>query len=201
MSFSLPEGITFRKEDLAQGFAYVFRHNKLGDLGRIVLGDRPGGLCQVECEVVGDPADPLTAKRKELFEPLGLELAKQLEAATGSVPPSVANATSARARPPEPRDVIPSKVIQCFRCEAFVAHLVFADTATDEAGLSDCARKMFPKIRELALPTWVIGAADGPGPTAKSPVIKVWPERGKLELLSPEEFNPRVEALQQAHCG
>ena len=91
--------------------------------------------------------------------------------------------------------------MQCFRCPAFVAHLVFAHTATDEAGLSDCARKMFPKIRELALPTWVIGAPHGPGPAAKAPVLKVWPEHGTLDFLSPDEFNPLVEALQRAHCG
>ena len=66
MAFHLPEGITFRKETLRQGFAYVFRHSELGDLGRIVLCDRPDGQCQVNCEVAGDAEDPVWPEREAL---------------------------------------------------------------------------------------------------------------------------------------
>jgi hypothetical protein len=69
MPFKLPEGITFRKKALAQGFAYVFRHKELGDIGRIVLSNRPDDRCQLSCEVAGNPEGPMTATRKALRRP------------------------------------------------------------------------------------------------------------------------------------
>ena len=72
--FSLPPGVFFTKRRMAYGWAYVFRHRTLGELGRILLQDRPDGRCQLFCEVVGDPADPLTAARAAIFQPLALAL-------------------------------------------------------------------------------------------------------------------------------
>jgi len=83
--FTLPPGVSFRKERLSHGWAYVFRHTQLGDLGRIVLSGRPDGRTQVTCEVAGDQRDPMTEKRAAIFKPLGMEIARQLESATGGV--------------------------------------------------------------------------------------------------------------------
>jgi hypothetical protein len=47
--------------------------------------------------VVGDPADPMTVRRAEVFKPLGLELSARIEAATGPVP-----ASGLAAPPPRP---------------------------------------------------------------------------------------------------
>jgi hypothetical protein len=52
---------------------YFFRQWTLGELGRIVLQDTLDGRCQLSCEMVGDPADSLTAERAVIFQPLGLE--------------------------------------------------------------------------------------------------------------------------------
>lgn len=62
----------------------MFRHATLGQLGRIVLDDRPDGRSQVTCVIAGDPADPMTATRKALFEPVAMDLVKRLEAQMGS---------------------------------------------------------------------------------------------------------------------
>jgi hypothetical protein len=71
------------KEQLPSGWAYVLRHTELGLLGRLVLQGLPSGHCQVSCEVAGDPADPLTAKRRAVLEPVTTALVQRLEAQTG----------------------------------------------------------------------------------------------------------------------
>src|SRR4051794_37145585 len=88
--FRLPPGVSSAKERIGHGWAYVFRHQGLGVLGRILLQDTGDGRSRVTCEVAGDPADPMTAKRAEVFKPLGLELARRLESRTGTVPESEA---------------------------------------------------------------------------------------------------------------
>ncbi|MBD3183401.1 putative toxin-antitoxin system toxin component, PIN family, partial [Candidatus Poribacteria bacterium] len=55
----------------------------MGELGRIVLQGRPDGRTHVTCEVVGDADDPMTEKRAAIFKPLGIELTRQLDMATG----------------------------------------------------------------------------------------------------------------------
>lgn len=84
--FRLPPGVSMQKAQLPAGWAYVFRHAKLGLLGRLVLQGLPGGHCQVSCEVSGDPADPLTARRRKVLEPVTTALVQQLEAQTATVP-------------------------------------------------------------------------------------------------------------------
>ena len=62
--FKLPPDVSFRKERLSYGWAYVFRHTQLGELGRILLQGRPDGRTHVTCEVVGDP-DHFFCSQKE----------------------------------------------------------------------------------------------------------------------------------------
>ena len=83
--FRLPRGVSMHKEPLPSGWAYVLRHKDLGLLGRLVLYGLPSGHCQVSCEVAGDPADPLTARRRAVLEPLTTELVRRLEAQTSTV--------------------------------------------------------------------------------------------------------------------
>ena len=86
--FELPPDVSCHKHRLSDGWAYVFRHRTLGELGRILVQDTGDGHSRISCEVVGDPSDPMTAKRAEVFKPLGLELAQRVEALTGTVPES-----------------------------------------------------------------------------------------------------------------
>jgi hypothetical protein len=81
---SLPPDVSFRKQRLSTGeWAYIFRHTSLGELGRIVLSGRADGRTHVVCEVVGDEQDPMTQKRAAIFKPLGQEISRQLDIATG----------------------------------------------------------------------------------------------------------------------
>jgi len=94
MNISMPPGVSFRKEVLQGNQAYVFRHVELGDLGRIVVQGRPNGHCHLSSEVAGDPDDPMTAVRKEMFAPLSEQVTNAMEALigkgslSGAIPPS-----------------------------------------------------------------------------------------------------------------
>src|SRR3954453_6741144 len=150
--FVLPPEVSFAKERVGDGWAYVFRHRTLGLLGRILLQDTGDGRSRGTCEVAGDPDDPMTAKRADIFKPLGLELAHRLESRTGTVPE--AEAAPSPPQPPPSRERIESQVIPCDRGGAVVAMLIFAPEATDPGPFEDYARKMFPESSRLNVPTW-----------------------------------------------
>jgi hypothetical protein len=198
--FRLPPDVSMQKEQLPAGWAYVFRHAELGLLGRLVLQGLPSGHCQVSCEVAGDPADPRTARRRKVLEPVTTALMRQLEAQTATVlgPPWGTPPPS----PSPPRRLIESKLMQCERCDAGVALLIFADEATDHGGLEDYARLMYGQIQATDLPTWVIGPPQGEEPLPERPanILKVWPRREPVQRLRPDAFNPIIAALARAHC-
>jgi len=52
------------------------------------------------------------------------------------------------------------------------------------------------------VPTYIIGPELGNGPMEQRPanILKVWPQRGTMECLQPEEFNPRIIELAERHC-
>ena len=198
--FRLPHGVSMHKEPLSSGWAYVFRHTELRLLGRLVLHGLPSGHCQVSCEVAGDPADSLTARRRAVLEPVTTELVRRLDAQTSTVygvpwgtPPPT---------PPPPGRLIESKLMQCEQCDAGVALLIFADEAMDHGGLEDYARLMYAQIQATNLPTWVIGPPQGDAPLSERPadMHKVWPRREPVRRLRPDEFNPIIAALARTHC-
>ena len=156
----LPPGVSSQKERHASGWVYVFRHTELGQLGRILLQGRADGQTQVTSELAGEPDDPMTQKRAAIFKPLALELTQRMGAVLGDAgsggwgePPS---------RPPGTPITIPCEHVRCERCQAHVAMLIFAEQATDQGGLEDAARLMYPTMRQLNVPTWVIGTQIGP---------------------------------------
>jgi hypothetical protein len=199
--FNLPPDISFQKEQLPNGFAFNFRHARLGDIGRIFLQDHPDGQTQILCEVVGDPDDPMTAKRAAIFKPIGIELSNQLDAALGS-----------KAQPVSKQDLLPveqlpksiekiaSKLIPCLKCGRPAALLIFADYAEDIGGLEDYARLMYSKIVELDVPTWVIAPPEGTGRNAAANTLKVHPKREPICKLAPDEFNQRLDRITDKHC-
>ena len=181
--------------------AYVFRHRELGLLGRIVLQAFADGNTHVSLELAGDPADPMTAKRAAIFKPLAAELTSRLEAQGGNmdVPPGM----KPPSMPPSSSgEWVESKLMQCEKCDAGVALLIFAEQATDHGGLEDYGRKMYAQVTQLNLPTYVIGPAWGDGPLMDRPadILKVWPEREPVQRLRPDEFNPIIEEMAKAHC-
>lgn len=202
--FQLPPEISCRKEHLSFGWAYVFRHTELGELGRILLQSRPDGRTHVTAEVAGDPDDPddpMTVQRRAIFEPLSLEMTRRLDMATGGTgdgPP-----VAPLPHPPNPPQQVASKLMQCETCRANVALLIFADDATDRGGLEDYARLMHQKVVELDVPTWVIGPPlDSNKPRLEQSALtrQIWPERTPVSPLSPNEFNPLLDDLMSTHC-
>jgi len=198
--FRLPPGVSYHKEPLTDGMAFVFRHQALGLLGRIVLQDIAGGNSHISLELAGDPDDPMTAKRAAIFKPLGLELANRLEARTGSMPPG--HGVTPPSPAPPSHELVESKLMQCERCGAGVALLIFAPGATELGRFEDYARKMYTQVTRLNVPTYVIGPALGDEPLMERPadILKIWPERAPMQRLRPAEFNPIIDALAQTHC-
>jgi hypothetical protein len=201
-AFQLPPDVSFEKQRLRNAWAYVFRHRVLGELGRILLQELSDGRCHISCEVVGDPADPMTARRAAIFKPLGLELTRQMGMAMGTAAEG-AGEVQPPPRPAQAKEVIESKIIPCERCGAAVAMLIFAPAARDAGRFEDYARKMYPQYSRLNVPAWIIGPALGAGPLMERPAdaLKVWPAREPIERLRPAQFNARVDQLATQHCS
>lgn len=212
--FSLPPEVSVRKERHGDAWAHVFRHSRLGDLGRVVLRGRSDGRTDFAAEIAGDPRDPMRPEREAVFGSLVRDLAATFQravAAGGSTAAPPAGPPPLRppqaAAPPQRR--IASKLFGCERCGAAVALLVFADDATDHGGLEDVARLMYPHVARMDVPTWVVGPPtargsarwDGPPEEAPADFLKVWPEREPVRRLTPAAFDAVLSALTDAHCA
>ena len=202
MSFQLPPEISVQKETRSYGFAYLFRHRDIGELGRIVIQGRPDGQSHIICEVAGDPRDPMTTKREAIFKPLGLAITQQMERAMGQEESKEAQWVNPPEHPTEPREEIASTLMQCETCRANVALLIYADNAVEPGGLEDYARLMYANVAELNVPTWVIGPPSGNGPPLRqvSDMLKIWPTREPVFRSCPDDFNSIIEKLITAHC-
>lgn len=198
--FQLPPDVTHEKHRLSYGWEYMFRHRTLGELGRIVLEDYGGTYTHISCEVSGDPADPMTATRRQIFQPLALEISRRMEAATGPAPDGLPPLPM--PRPVELGEVIESKLVPCARCNALVAMVIYAPNATNPGRFEDYARRMYPEYTRRNLPTWIVGPVLGDGPLIDraAEILKVWPTREPMQRLRPEEFNPLVDELLASHC-
>ena len=205
MNFSLPSDITVQSQLLPDGKIYQFRHQTLGLLGRIVLRDRPGPHCHISSEIAGDPNDPMTERRAEIFQPLSEQLVVALEDALGIVSEQkglLKPAFPTRDIPlSSPQELIESQQIPCDRCGAVAAQLIYADTAQTIGELEDCARKMYALYQELNVPTWIIGAPQGiPSENTPALVMQVWPQRQAAQSISPNAFTPLLDTLLAEHC-
>ena len=190
---SLPPDITLHKEPVGDGWIYRFRHNQLGELGRLLLRQLPNGQCHIAAEVAGEASDPMTRQRAEVFQPLSKTIIQHMEASLGV---SSQPAHQPYASPVETEQV-ECELTPCPRCNQPVAMLVFTE-ARERADFEDYARKMHHRCVELDVPAWIIGEQLGP----RSPtwVLKIWPEREPLRTLTPEAFNAGLEHLVEAHC-
>ncbi len=196
---TLPPQVSVHKDRIAGQWVYTFRHSELGRLGRIVLQARSDGNTQLNCELAGEPDDPMTAKRAAIFKPLSLEITEKAQMVTGGPP---RNRVLEEPVSPSTLHQIATKHMTCEKCDADVAFLIFADRARNVGELEDYARMMHSKVVELDVPTWVIGEPVGNDPPPERPadIIKIWPEREPVRRLRPDEFNPMVDELIATHC-
>ena len=139
--FALPHNIKSNKRLLPNGtWSYVFKHDDLGELGRILIVPH-GTQSRICCEVAGDPNDPLTEKRRVIFEPIGKELADKMAfiCGVGKGNPFVPYIS------PQNNHLVKSMVYPCDICKIVTAMIIFADDADDPAHLEDYARMMLFK--------------------------------------------------------
>lgn len=198
LDFGLPPHITVTRQLLPHGIAYVFRDVELGELGRLAVEGTSTGETRITSEVAGFPSDPMMQRRLAAFEPLCKELMRKLESVRGE-----SRAAPLPVRKPQPMGQIPCEETRCETCGKIVAFLIFAEGATDDGLFEDYARLMYPHYARHNVPAYIIGPELGDGPMEHRPanILKVWPQRGAMECLRPDEFNPRIEELVSQHCG
>jgi hypothetical protein len=87
----------------------------------------------------------MTADRMAIFKPPALEISRRMEGGVDGPATAEAKWVDLRPRPPEPKELIESKLIPCERCGVMVAMLIFAPGATDAGSFEDYARKVYPE--------------------------------------------------------
>jgi len=198
--FSLPPDVTCKKQLLSNGrYGYVFRHDELGALGRILVLPHEGGQTHLSCEVTGDADDPMTEKRRDILEPIAegilADMAKICGDGTGE-PKSYIS--------PKEQHLVKSMVYPCDVCKKITAMIVFAPDAETKGQLEDYARMMYAKIQEFNVPTWIVGAeteniVNGED-LRKSLVLKIHPSREEARIMTPDEVMNTVDNLMATHC-
>lgn len=198
MSLSLPADVTYSKEQSTDGYAYSFRHETLGELGRVVVQERPDGQCQISGTVAGDQADPITDARLSIIQPITEQISDALQTELG---PGVMAEPEIPPQLPGDQSIVESQRIPCDRCGKDAALLIFAAGASDIAGIEDYARKMYAHYAEINVSTWIIGAPLGvPSPTTPAQILKVWPEREPIVAMGADVFNVLLDEVLDSHC-
>ena len=196
--FRLPANISMHKEILPDGTAYVLRHREMGVLGRIRIQERVLGGSHLVCETAGDPADPMTAKRAALFEPLGLQLA--------ALSPTDTEALARGVRPPpapyDPGEWVRSERIMCVECGETAAVVSYALDAQDAGRLEDYARRLYLNHANWNLPAWIVGPVRGSRArdVGIADVLQAWPAHGSIVAMTGDQFDVMLDALVDGHC-
>jgi hypothetical protein len=129
------------------GIGSAPRHAEIDDIGRIRLKGT-GNITKINLDVFGDPGDPMTARRREIFEPIGMRIANQMESVVGAG----AEAPIPTPQPTPEKTMVESQIMQCEECGAYVAVLIFADNAWTPDVLEDYARMMYSSYSKMDLP-------------------------------------------------
>ena len=196
----LPKGVTFKKELLRSNdrdvWGYTFRDEEIGQLGRLLFFP-VGNETQIAAEITGYPDDPLTEKRKAIFEPLAKELMAKMTATCGDGKTTIQPYES-------PKTCVESRVFPCETCDTITSMLIFADNATTDGDLENYARMMQEKIEELKVPTWIIGdesenIVNGED-LRKSLVMKITKKKRVIRIMTPDEIMEEVDRLMDNHC-
>jgi hypothetical protein len=204
-AFTLPLDVTMRRE----GSAYVFTHHTLGLLGQLELKGLGPGQTQITGMVAGHPDDPMTAQRQAILEPLTAEISRRLELGLGLDDPGPAGASA--PLPPDTPPIIETPrrtplrtattIHPCAVCGKDMLFLIFADDPATT--LEDYARLMFEVIREQNLITYVLGTPERHGSRpldgCPSALLKVWPTREAVRMVTPPEFDALLLRLSQQH--
>ena len=198
--FSLPPGISCTQKILDNNkYSYIFRHNSLGEIGRLIVLPHFSGSEWIY-EVVGDPDDPMTNKRKEMFDPIARSIIKKSKEMFGE---SVTNLKTSSITPKETA-IIKAEIMPCNICATTVAAMVIAEDAYTVDQLEDHARMAFAKIKNLNVPTWIVGTKQkiliNDNMVEEALVLKIWPQREAARIIYPVELHHIFSKLMKNHC-
>ena len=196
----LPVGVTSHRTLLPSGkWCYIFRHIELGQLGRILILPHSSGQSQIMSEVSGDEDDPMTLKRREIFEPIVEDTMQKMDKIFGDGIGVIEPYES-----PKDEQSVKSMLYPCEICKKAVALVVFADGAVTAGSLEDYARMMHSKIKELNIPTWIVGEESeyivNGEDLRKSLVLTIHRNR-EINVKTPDEIMDAVDELMEIHCS
>ena len=197
--FELPNEITSEKEILPDGnMAYVFNHDSLGQLGRLIILPHPSGQAQINYEVSGSPDDPLTQKRTDIITPIFKKIIDQMDTILGSSDQPVQSGPTTKKT-----NKIKSMVFPCYDCAAPAAVLLYAESNTN-AAIEDVARLMFENLDKVNVPAWIMGPEEKKviegHEGIKSLSLKVWPVREEIKTVSSFDMQSEFLELMKNHC-
>ncbi|MES2298182.1 MAG: hypothetical protein V4582_14145 [Pseudomonadota bacterium] len=106
-------------------------------------------------------------------------------------------------RAPENHDAVCSQALPCQHCGAIVALLIYAPGAVDAASFDAYASAMQMCYSDLNVATWIVGPAVGEGPMGQRPAdtLRVWPARGGITRMDPDQFGALIDARTREHCS
>ena len=200
LKFPIPPEVSCRKEVLFDGQSvYVFRHEDIGDFGQMLILPN-AGESQFVFEVIGDEDDPMLEKKKAILDPIAKDIVSQMESILGK--------GEAAAKPyetPPQSQTIEVEHITCSKCGVLVALIVYAPDATTGVALEDYASITFFKVKELNVPTWVLGKEQDVivdnQCISQFPSLKIWPEREPVWFILGTEMDDLLEPLVENHCA
>jgi hypothetical protein len=159
--------------------------------------------------VAGQRDDPMTAERQAILEPLTADISRRLELGLGLDDPGPTGGSA-----PLPPDIPPiietprsrplrtaTTIHPCAVCGKDMLFLIFADDPATT--LEDYARLMFEIIREQNLITYVLGPPERHGSRplddCPSALLKAWPTREAVRMVTPPEFDALLLRLSRQH--
>lgn len=142
----------------------------------------------------------MTQKKRDIFAPIATQITEILEKELGI---GLENITSYNVK--EGGDLIESIVYPCNTCNQVVAMMISAHDAQTQGDLEDYASKMYSKIRELNVPTWVVGREKeiplfNGRKTGEAISMKIWPNRENPKIMEADLFNKIIDRLMDNHC-
>ena len=166
----------------------------------MIIIPQANGQTRWDSCIVGDSDDPMTKKRKEIIKPLFNALNRRADKLFGSSPTQ----SSAYQQQYREQSLVKSIVMPCERCGAMTAMLIISGADT-EGELEDYARIMFAKVKELNVPTWVVGyekeVTDVNGQKCgEALVMRIWPEREAAMAMLSTELDSILDELMGTHC-
>jgi hypothetical protein len=179
---------------------YIFRHEDVGEIGTCMIVPTPLGQSQINFHVSGDDSDPMAERRKELLQPIVNAMEEKMNIQYGT-------AKSESMKPYEMQSttsVVESKMFPCNKCKAPTALFIFGEKSETVGELEDYARKMYAQVKEMNVPTWVLGREkeviiDGEY-AGESLVLKIHPKRLKAKKMNSIDLNAKIDKLMDSHC-